>query len=66
MKHDPPKDVAALLEDDALVGSALQKAARQAIEEHKKEGRPLAMWRDDEVVWVPAEELEAASSKRRH
>ena len=60
MKRDPPKDVAAILQHDSLVAGALQRAARQAIEEHKKEGRPLAMWRDDKVVWVPAEELEAA------
>lgn len=62
MKHEPPKDVAAILQDDALVTGALQRAARQAIEEHRKEGRPLAMWRDDKVVWVPAEELEAELS----
>ncbi len=61
MKPDPTKDVAAILEDDALVEEALQRAARQAIEEHKKDGRPLAIWRDDEVVWVSAEELEAAN-----
>ena len=59
MKPDPTKDVAAILQDGALVGEALAKAARQAIEQHKREGRPLVLWRDDKVVWVPAEELEA-------
>ena len=61
MKPDQTKDVAAILQDDALVGDALTKAARQAIEQHKREGRPLVLWRDHKVVWVPAEELEAKS-----
>ncbi len=61
MKPDQIKDVAAILQDDALVGDALTKAAHQAIQQHKREGRPLAMWRDHRVVWVPAEELEVES-----
>lgn len=58
-KPEQAKDVAAILQDDALVGAALEKATRQAIREHKQEGLPLAVWRDGKVVWVPAEELEA-------
>lgn len=58
-KTDPPKDLVAILRDRVLVERALQKAARQTIEEHKREGRPLAMSRDGEVVWMSAEELEA-------
>lgn len=61
MRPDQTKDVATILRDDALVGDALTKAALQTIQQHKKEGRPLAMWRDQKVVWVPAEELEAKS-----
>ncbi len=61
MKPEQTKDVAAILQDDALVGDALTTAAHQTIQQHKNEGRPLAMWRDDKVVWVPAEELEGKS-----
>ncbi len=56
---EPAKDLLGILRDGTLVEQALEKAARQAIREHKAEGLPLAMWRDGEVVWVPAEELEA-------
>lgn len=61
MEHRPDrgKDLEALLLDDTLIGAALRTAAREAIREHKEEGLPLAMWRDGEVVWIPAEELEA-------
>ena len=62
-KADPPRDLLTILRDGVLVERALQKAARQAIHEHKKEGLPLAMWRDGKVVWVPAEELEAQVGK---
>ncbi len=37
-KTDQANDLEARLQDDALVGRALQKAARQAIREHKEEG----------------------------
>jgi hypothetical protein len=58
VKLDPTRDVSTLLEDDNLVGRALERAAHQAIREHRRDGLPLAMWRDGKVVWVPAEELE--------
>lgn len=71
-KDEQPKDVPKILREGVLVQQALAKAARQAIQEHKDEGLPLAVWRDGKVVWMTAEELEAeaavnagASSSRR-
>ena len=58
-EQNQKKDVAAILEDDVFIDRALQKAARRAIEEHKAEGLPLAMWRDGKPTWISAEELEA-------
>ena len=58
-RTDQTKDVAAILQDDALIDRALRKAALRAIREHRQEGLPLAIWRDGKVAWVPAEELEA-------
>ena len=52
-------DLLVLLREGAEVERALQRAARRAIREHKEEGLPLAMWRDEGVAWVAAEELEA-------
>ena len=63
-KTDPPKDLVAILRESVLIERALQKAARQAIKEHKKEGRPLVMSRDGKVVWMKAEELEAEIAAR--
>ncbi len=59
VKAKPPVDILRTLQQGELVEQALRDAARKAILEHKKEGIPLAMWRNGKVVWVSAEELEA-------
>jgi hypothetical protein len=38
--------------------SALREAVARAIAEHKREGLPLAVWRDGKVVWISAQEAE--------
>jgi len=40
---------------------ALRAAVENAIEEHAREGLPMYIWRDGEVVAVPAEELRKRS-----
>ena len=32
--------------------AALKKAVRQVIAEHKKSGRPLAVWEKGKTVWI--------------
>lgn len=61
---DPSKDLVTILRERVLVERALHKAAHQTIEEHKRDGRPLAMWRGGKVVWIPAEELQAEIAVR--
>ena len=36
---------------------ALKRAAANAIEEHRRAGLPLVIWRDGKIVLVSAEEL---------
>ena len=38
------------------VDNAVRLAVRDALLEHKREGRPVVIWRDDKVVWISAEE----------
>ena len=40
------------------VVAALRRAARKALLEHKRDGHPIASWKDGEVVIIPAEEIE--------
>jgi len=33
---------------------ALSDAVAKVVEDHKRRGRPLAVWRDGKAVWIPA------------
>jgi hypothetical protein len=52
------KSVAAIFEEGTPIDRALERAARTAAIEHKREGQPLVIWRDGKVVLVPPEEIE--------
>jgi uncharacterized protein YacL (UPF0231 family) len=41
-----------------MAEEALKKAVARVVEEHRKSGEPLAVWRDGEVVHVPADQLQ--------
>ena len=49
----------------ALVTQALNEAAREAVEVHRKAGVPLAVWRDGKVVLVSAEEVASTANGRK-
>ena len=44
---------------------ALREAVAKAVEEHRRLGIPLAIWRDGKAVAVPAEELMAPQKAQR-
>ena len=41
----------------ALAYKAMKEAVRGVIEDHKRSGRPLIIWRNGKVVKVPANKL---------
>ena len=41
-----------------MADEALKKAVARVVEEHRKSGEPLAVWRDGKVVRVPADQLQ--------
>lgn len=41
----------------AAVDAAIQKAMREAVVSHALAGRPVAVWRDGQVAWVPPDEV---------
>ena len=41
---------------------ALRQAVQEALLSHKQAGNPVAIWQDQRVVWVPAEEIPVAHS----
>jgi hypothetical protein len=36
---------------------AMQRAVREAIWRHKLSGNPVAVWRDERVVWIQPEDI---------
>lgn len=58
MPAESPKDIAAILREGTQIDTAIQKAARIALLAHKREGRPVPMWKDSKTVWIPPEEIE--------
>jgi hypothetical protein len=45
------------LANQALVGAALNKAAREAVLNHARAGNPVSTLRDGKVVWLQPEEV---------
>jgi len=56
------ESVAEKLKDTESVKAALKKAARDAVNEHAREGHKIAVWRNGEVVWEDAD-YEQATQK---
>ncbi len=38
---------------------ALSDVVAKVVQDHKRRGRPLAVWRDGKSVWIPAVEVAA-------
>jgi hypothetical protein len=36
---------------------AIQLAVREAIRDHALHGHPISVWQDNQVVWIPPEEV---------
>jgi hypothetical protein len=58
MPSEPKRDIKAIFLDGSEIDAAIRKAAKNAIQAHKREGLPVPIWKDGKTVWVPAEELE--------
>lgn len=51
-------DAKALFADGREIDTALAKAVRAALLEHKRAGNPIAVWQDGRVVWIPPQEID--------
>jgi hypothetical protein len=38
---------------------ALSEAVAKVVQDHRRQNRPLAVWRDGKAVWIPASEAGA-------
>ena len=58
MKADAQRSIPDLIRDNYLIQSALTQSVQETVRIHKLLGRPIVIWRDGKVVWVPPEEIE--------
>jgi len=58
MPETVKKDIGKLLDDREGMDRALARAVREAVLQHKREGNPVAIWRDGKVVWINPDEIE--------
>ena len=63
MKNGEPNRVAELMRDGKAIQEAMRQAVHDTVRQHKLLGRPIVIWRDGKVVWVPPEEIELADEK---
>ncbi len=58
MSRRPSRDIEAIIRDGAAIDRAIVAARRRVIQRHRLLGVPLVIWRDGQVVEVPAESVE--------
>jgi hypothetical protein len=58
MSANGKPSISELLEDRPRIEKALRDAVQDAMRTHKLFGRPIVVWRDGKVVWIPPEEIE--------
>lgn len=51
------RSIEELLADRPLIDAALKRAARDAILRHKKLGNPIAVWENEQLVWLQPHEI---------
>lgn len=45
------------VEDIPRTVRALRQAVREALQRHKRQGNPVAVWREGRVVWIAPEDI---------
>jgi hypothetical protein len=50
-------DLEVILGDARRIEAALRRAVRAAIEQHRRAGRPVAVWGPGRVEWIEPERL---------
>gem|GEM_PF-331027 len=47
-----------------MAQAALSRAVARVVEEHRKSGQPLAVWRDGKAVYIPADQLSTSDENK--
>lgn len=58
MSEREPKDVRQIMLDGTAVQRALRESRLRMLDRHKRLGNPIVVWKDGQVVWIPAEDIQ--------
>lgn len=58
MAKKPSSEVAQILAEAEKMEAAVQAAVRDALIQHKRAGNPIAVWENNQVVWIEPEQIE--------
>jgi hypothetical protein len=50
-------NISKVLNDPSKVTQIIQKGINDALIKHKQVGNQICVWRDNKVVWIPAEKI---------
>jgi hypothetical protein len=50
-------NISTVLNDPSKVTQIIQTGIRDALLKHKQAGNQICVWRDNKVVWIPAEKI---------
>lgn len=53
----PPTSPAERVRDMPAMLEAMRLAVREALQQHKRAGNPIAIWQDGQVVWLAPEDI---------
>lgn len=58
MKNDSSPTTEEILRRSEAVEAAVRASVREALIQHKQMGHPIVVWKDGQVCWIPAKEIE--------
>ena len=58
------RSLAERLMDDDLIVEAIARGVQAALLRHKQAGNPIAVWRDEQVVWIEPEDIPVGAATR--
>ena len=64
MSQKLEKSISELFEEGTAIDEALKSAVREALLYHKKLGNPIAIWENNQLVWIPPEKIDPHASSR--
>lgn len=61
--NNQAREVSAVFNDQTKITQTIQAGIKAALLKHKQAGKPICEWKDDQVHWIPAENINVQSTE---